>query len=162
MIKKLIAVFLISFLLFFSYGCGSSDSTSSSSNLAPGASFINDFNSAVGDLGFDASESNFDGEWYGDIFGLDSGIVSKFSYYLDLYTAFRNSAEYNSEEERWEAVLEGGEIVIYGSFVEDAFYVRSPDIDGLSIYYYPDEESFTINIVGTPDSLDPSFRAELV
>src|SRR6056297_26266 len=157
MFKRIIAVLIILFLVLFSFGCG--DSTSSS-NIAPDVSFSQDFDSAVNDLDSEALSSNLDSEFYGDIFNEDGGFFSILTNYFGLYTEFRNNAEYNSEEERWEASLEGGEVLIYGEFIDGAFVVTAPGMD-LTIYFYPNEESITFEVQGVPDSTEPTIRAEL-
>ncbi|HMA69107.1 MAG TPA: hypothetical protein VKN74_04495, partial [Candidatus Mcinerneyibacterium sp.] len=160
MFKRIIAFLIILFLVLFSFGCG--DSTSSSMNTVPEATFLPNFNASVDDLQTGASGTGFynDG-FYEDIFGQNSGILSLFNFYLNFYTQFKNNAEYNSEESRWEASFENGELLVYGEFSNGVFVITSPDLTGITINLYPNEGSITVNIDGKPDFLDPNIRAEL-
>ncbi|TYB32074.1 MAG: hypothetical protein FXF47_00900 [Candidatus Mcinerneyibacterium aminivorans] len=165
MVRKFFTLVIVLSIILFVFGCSS---TSNTGNNPPEAELLSTMNSAFDDLGTAASQSDFSTDiYYEDIFDLQVGMLPGLQNYLNIYNEFAANAEYNSTENRWEATVTDplnlqNTITLYGENIEEGFWIHSPDDpSGVGVILYPEENSVTIYIQGTPSETDPHIKAEL-
>ncbi|TYB31964.1 MAG: hypothetical protein FXF47_01425 [Candidatus Mcinerneyibacterium aminivorans] len=165
MYKKFIVLITVLLLVLFGFACSSS---TGSSNNPPDADFMSTVNSSVDDLSLAAAGDSSYSEHssYDSLFGTNPGLFPLFQNYMNLYEDFSVNATYNSQEDRWEATVPDPEeptsdITVYGIMSDNYIELYISGSSNFEVFFYPDEDSITINITGDPSTSNPHIRAEL-
>ena len=170
--KRIFIYFL--FIVFFIAisGCGST-SSSNSPNIFSTGSFID----ALAELETAAGNTNLeneDEEAYGNLFveETDIGVLDLMSYLFEFMRDFKENADYNETDERWEIDVDNPltpdvtDITTYygENDSENNFWIHESTVtdETYGLHVYNDELSFSYYYPGTSDySSDPGIKIEI-